>query len=432
MWHNFQNKYSRYWKSDFFRNMKTLMAGTVFGQLIVLAFTPILSRIYSPEDFTTLEQFIMILNIAVVVITGKYEFAIMHPKKNEEARYIVILSTLLALLGSLIFVVFGLLFSDAIAVYYNNPEMGQYFWLLGPSLFGFALFNISNYWFSRQKKYQYAATSKVLNASAGEPVKYTLGIFQPSAGGLIWGTTIGICLGGIYSVWSFLKTEAKGFSSWTKNEILTQAKIYKDYPCYSIWGSILNRLAQWAHVGIFTHFYGLVAVGWMALSRRVVQAPLNVISGSFSQVFFQRISEIEDPKELKKEYYKALWIFVLIALLIVVIAFSLPESTMGFVFGENWLPAIAYLRILTLWYALNFITSSLSFVALRIQMQRVALALDILHFVFVYGAVIGAYYMKCDEYQATLVLVLAKVAYFIINLTVLSWRLNHYVHQHTK
>jgi O-antigen/teichoic acid export membrane protein len=137
-------------------------------------------------------------------------------------------------------------------------------------------------------------------------------------------------------------------------------------------------------------------------------------------------------KELKKEYYKALWIFVLIALLIVGIAFSLPESTMGFVFGENWLPAIAYLRILTLWYALNFITSSLSFVALRIQMQRVALALDILHFVFVYGAVIGAYYMKCDEYQATLVLVLAKVTYFIINLTVLSWRLNHYVHQHTK
>jgi O-antigen/teichoic acid export membrane protein len=432
MWHKFQRKYGHHWKSDFFKNMRTLMAGTVFGQLIVLAFTPILSRIYTPEDFTTLEQFIMILNIAVVVITGKYEFAIMHPKKNEDARHIVVLSALLALFGSLLFVIFGLLFSESIAIYYNNPDMGQYFWLLGPSLFGFALFNITNYWFSRQKKYQYAATSKILNASAGEPIKYTIGIVQPSASGLLWGTTLGFCIGGLYSAWRYLKTEAKGFSEWTKAELFNQAKTYKDYPCYSIWGSILNRLAQWAHVGIFTHFYGLIAIGWMALSRRVVQAPLNVISGSYSQVFFQRISEIEDPKELSKVYYKALWQFVLIAIFIVFIVFALPESTMGFVFGENWLPAISYLRILTLWYALNFITSSLSFVALRIQMQRVALVLDIMHFIFVYGAVIGAYYMNCNEYQATLVLVLSKVVYFIINLTVLSWRLNQYVHQNAK
>jgi O-antigen/teichoic acid export membrane protein len=432
MLHKIKQKYGHHWKSDFFKNMRTLMAGTVMGQVIVLAFTPILSRIYSPEDFTTLEQFIMILNIAVVVITGKYEFAIMHPKKNEEARYIVILSTILALIGSCIFAVFGIFFSNEIAQYYNNSSMGNYFWLLGPSLFGFALFNITNYWFSRQKKYQYAASSKILNASAGEPIKYTLGFLHHNNGGLIWGTAIGFCLGGLYSVWCYLKTEAKGFGSWTKTELIAQARIYKDYPCYSIWGSILNRLAQWAHVGIFTHFYGLIAIGWMALSRRVVQAPLNVISGSYSQVFFQRISEIDNPAELQKVYYKALKQFTIISIFIILIAFLLPESTMGFVFGDQWLPAIAYLKILTLWYALNFITSSLSFVALRIQMQRVALILDILHFVFIYGAVIGAYWMKCDEYQATVVLVIAKVIYFIINLTVLSWRLNHYVRQHTK
>ncbi|MEY2763688.1 MAG: hypothetical protein RLZZ205_112, partial [Bacteroidota bacterium] len=184
MLHKIKQKYGHHWKSDFFKNMRTLMAGTVMGQVIVLAFTPILSRIYSPEDFTTLEQFIMILNIAVVVITGKYEFAIMHPKKNEEARYIVILSTILALIGSCIFAVFGIFFSNEIAQYYNNSSMGNYFWLLGPSLFGFALFNITNYWFSRQKKYQYAASSKILNASAGEPIKYTLGFLHHNNGGL--------------------------------------------------------------------------------------------------------------------------------------------------------------------------------------------------------------------------------------------------------
>ncbi len=432
MWNKLQSKYGHHWKSDFFKNMRTLMAGTLLGQFIVLAFTPILSRIYSPEDFTTLEQFIMILNIAVVVITGKYEFAIMHPKKNEDARYILILSTILAFLGSLLFVLFGWTFSNEIAHYYNNPEMGHYFWLLGPSLFGFALFNITNYWFSRQKKYQYAASSKILNASAGEPIKFALGKINPTASGLLWGTTIGYIIGGIYSVWTYLRTEAKGFSTWTKKDLLTQAQLYKDYPRFSIWGSILNRLAQWAHVGIFTHYYGLVAIGWMALSRRVVQAPLNVISGSYSQVFFQRISEIENPDELKGVFFKALRQFTAIAFIIILIAFVLPESTMGYVFGDQWLPAIKYLRILTIWYAFNFITSSLSFVSLRIQMQKVAFLLDVLHFIFVYGAVIGAYCMGLDEYEATIVLVLSKAIYFIINLSVLSWRLVKYVNSYSK
>jgi len=432
MWDKLQSKYGHHWKSDFFKNMRTLMAGTLLGQLIVLGFTPILSRMYTPEDFTTLEQFIMILNIAVVVITGKYEFAIMHPKKNEEARHVLILATLLAFIGSTGFLLFGLFFQDSIALYYNNPEMGKYFWLLGPSLFGFALFNITNYWFSRQKKYQYAATSKILNASAGEPIKFGIGKINASSGGLLWGTTLGFVLGGVYSAWTYLKTEAKGFSQWTKEELLTQAKDYKDYPRYSIWGSILNRLAQWAHVGIFTHYYGLVAVGWMALSRRVVQAPLNVISGSYSQVFFQRISEIEDAIELKKVFFRALKQFSIIAILIILIAFILPESTMGIVFGEQWMPAIKYLRILTIWYALNFITSSLSFVSLRIQMQKVAFILDVLHFVFVYGAVIGAYALGLNEYQATFMLVMSKAIYFIVNLAVLSWRLVKYVDNNTK
>lgn len=415
------------WRSEFAKNMRTLMAGTVLSQLIVVAFTPILSRIFTPEDFTTLEQFTMLLNILVVVITGKYEFAIMHPRQKEDARHLLFLSIVLALIGSTAVTFLGLLFSEHIGNYYNNPNFGQIFWVLGPCLFAFAVFNSTSYWFSRQKKYIYSSTSKIVNSTASEPIKVLLSKFSIGSSGLIIGTTLGQIIGAVYSFFQFKKNEPKGFKDIDFYTLKQNAKRYKDYPMISIWGSILNRLAQWAHIGIFAQFYGLVAIGWMALSRRIVQAPLNIISGSYSQVFFQKISEIEDPIELKNKYYSALKQLAALSLGIVGIVYIIPDATIGWIFGEAWLPAINYLRILTIWYAFNFVTSSLSFVSLRIEMQRVAFLLDLLHFVIIYGCIFWAYQLHCDEFEATQILVLSKAAYFTINVLVVSLRLNRYV-----
>lgn len=412
---------------DFFKHVATLMAGTVTGQVIVFAFTPILSRLFTPDDFTTLEQFTMIMSIAVVVITGKYEFAIMHPKEERDARQLVNLSALLALFGSLLFVVLGWMFSEEIGHFYQNPTLGKYFWMIGPALLGFAIFNITNYWFSRKKQYKMAALSKVYNSSAGEPFKWIAGIQQWGTAGLLGGTVIGFLFGGIYCAVQYIKDQGKEWMTIEWSRMKEQARIHRDLPLFSIWGSILNRTAQWAHVGIFTHFYGLAAIGLMALCRRVMFAPLNIISASYSQVFFQRISEMENPHELYKLYYKALLQFLFFAGIMVMVVWLLPYHTMGFIFGESWTQSIEYLRLLSFWYALNFVTASLSFIVIRIQMQRIGLVLDALHFILIYASIIAAHHYNCTEREAILWLVVAKVFYFTIHIFTIQWQLQRYV-----
>jgi O-antigen/teichoic acid export membrane protein len=206
----------------------------------------------------------------------------------------------------------------------------------------------------------------------------------------------------------------------------SQAKLYKDYPLFSIWGSILNRIAQWAHVGIFTYYFGLVAIGYMALCRRVFFTPLTVISNSFGQVFFQKISEIEDVEELEKTYHKNMFRLLFVGLLSAGIVQLLPENTMGWVFGEAWAPSMVYLKYLSFWYAFNFLTSSLSFITLRIQMQKMSLFLDILHFVFVFGGIYIAHLMNLDMLGGVKMLVLSKVLYFSVNLLVILFYLRKY------
>ena len=406
-------------QGEFTKHVLTLMTGTIAGQALVFLFSPVITRLFTPDDFTTLELYTMITTVGVVVVTGKYEFAIMHPKDKEDARHILGLSIGLAAIMSAVLLGLSFVVNDWVGEYYQNPTIGQYLWMVPIGLFCFAVFNSVNYWFSRQKNYKVSAVSKVWFSGASEPVKWGTGFANWGGFGLLLSTTIGHIVTAIYCLYHFFKDEAKGLGSWEWDRMKRQAALHKDYPLFSIWGSILNRLAQWAHVGIFTYYFGLVAIGYMALCRRVFQTPLNVISSSFGQVFFQKISEIEDAAELERVYRRSMWRFFGFSLLAVLVVQVLPDQTMGWVFGEAWAPSMPYLKYLSFWYAFNFMTSSLSFITLRIQMQRMSLVLDALHFVFVFGGIYLAHIWNMDMMGGVKMLVLSKVIYFMINLLVI-------------
>lgn len=413
-------------RAEYIRNVFTLMAGTVIGQALVFVLAPFITRLFSPEDFTLLEQYTMIVTVLSVVVTGKYEFAIMHPKEQNDARHIAGLALKVAFYSCVILSVFVLFFAKDISFWLMNEPIALYLWTIPIVLFFTAVFNVFNYWFSRLKQYKVAANSKVISAFSSEPVKIATGLGGWGTSGLVFSTVIGSIAAGAYAFWKFLKSEPEGLKNLSNERMKALAVLHKDYPMFSIWGSVLNRLAQWAHVGIFTLYYGLIAVGFMALCRRIFMAPLNVISNSYSQVFFQRISEIDDPKELRALYYKVLFRFLIAAVGMILIVQMLPSNTMGFIFGEAWGNSFMYLKYLIYWFALNFVTSSLAFITYRINMQRVGLFLDALHFVLAIVAVYLAHSWGMNELDATKFLVISKVIYFSFNILVVLFFLERY------
>ena len=81
-------------KSQFARNVITLMMGTTVAQAIPVAISPILTRIYSPEEFGFFALFISISSIFGAIVNGRYEMAIMLPDKEEDAINIAALGLL--------------------------------------------------------------------------------------------------------------------------------------------------------------------------------------------------------------------------------------------------------------------------------------------------------------------------------------------------
>ena len=348
-------QFTKFMRAEYMKNVFTLMAGTLIGQALVFVLAPFITRLFTPEDFTLLEQYTMIITVLSVVVTGKYEFAIMHPKEQNDARHIAGLALKVAFYSCVVLAILILFLAKDISYWLMNESIAIYLWTIPIVLFFTAVFNVFNYWFSRLKQYKIAANSKVLSAVSSEPIKIATGFGGWGPSGLIFSTVIGSIAAGTYAFWKFLKSEPEGLKNLSAERMKALAVLHKDYPMFSIWGSILNRLAQWAHVGIFTLYYGLVAVGFMALCRRIFMAPLNVVSNSYSQVFFQRISEIEDPKELRALYYKVLIRFLIAAAGMIFIVQMLPANTMGFIFGEAWGNSFMYLKYLIFWFALNFV-----------------------------------------------------------------------------
>src|SRR6056300_1116690 len=88
--------------SEFNRSVFTLMIGSTLAQAIPIAITPVLTRLYTPEDFGLLALFIAMISILSSIVNGQYEQAIILPKKEEDAINIAALSLLIAICFSIL------------------------------------------------------------------------------------------------------------------------------------------------------------------------------------------------------------------------------------------------------------------------------------------------------------------------------------------
>jgi len=105
--------------NEFARNVVTLITGTAVAQAIPVAISPILTRLYSPEDFGVLALFIAITSIISVFATLRFEIAIPQAKHSRDAAAVTALSLLLCTSISLFLLIIVSLLGHEIAAFFQ-------------------------------------------------------------------------------------------------------------------------------------------------------------------------------------------------------------------------------------------------------------------------------------------------------------------------
>ncbi|KEO81011.1 oligosaccharide flippase family protein [Tumebacillus flagellatus] len=84
-------------KSRFARNVGMLASGTVLSQGLLVLIAPLLTRLYTPEEFGLLAVYTSILSLVLVVASWLYELAIPLPDDEQDAADLLGLCLLLVL-----------------------------------------------------------------------------------------------------------------------------------------------------------------------------------------------------------------------------------------------------------------------------------------------------------------------------------------------
>ena len=360
-------------KSEFSRNVLTLMTGTTIAQAIPIAISPILTRIYTPEDFGVFALYMSIASILSVVATGRYELAIMLPKKDEDAVNIVAVSIIISFFVSFIsfFIVF--IFNTQITNLLGNPEISNWLYFIPITVLLTGIYQSFNYWSNRKKQYKRLATSRVMQSGTTATSNLGMGFGGFGSSGLILGGVLGqgvatTVLGGM--IW---KEDKYRLNQIKKLKIFALSKKYIDFPKINLFHSFLNEAKNFIINVLLVNFYSSLLLGQFYMVNRILLLPSSLIGSSISQVLFRTFSEKYNKKEnfsyIVLKVIIKLFLFALIPFLIIVLY---GKELFSIVFGKEWIIGGELASSYALYILFHFVASPLFIVALIVKKQGIA------------------------------------------------------------
>ncbi len=360
-------------KSEFSRNVLILMTGTTIAQAIPIAISPILTRIYTPEDFGVFALFIAITSIFGSIANGRYELAIMLPKKDEDAINIFALGFIITCVISLFLLLIIVLFNDYITILLKNKDIGVWLYFIPITVFFTGLWNILNYYNNRKKQYKDLAKATIIKSITTAIIQLSVGFIKQGAIGLISGQIISQFFANTKLLKNILKDKIL-ISRISKVKIIALAKKYKDFPKYSMWAGLANTSSTNFTNILISSFYSVVTLGFYSLVQRVLGMPSSLIGNAIGQVFFQQaIKEKQETGKATVSFNNTIKKLSIIGFPAFTVLFFIIEDLFAFVFGEEWRIAGTYAQIVIPLFFIRFVVSPLTIMNVIFEKNHVGM-----------------------------------------------------------
>ncbi len=365
------------WKSEFFRNVATLISGTTFAQAFSVVIYIFLSRIYTEEDFGVFGLYMNILNITIIFSTAKYELAILLPKSDREGVNLLGLSATVSFGVSLLLLLLVVPFNSLISRWLGTGEIAEWLYLIPLSTLLVGLFTSFRNYSNREKRYRLIAGANIGQSLGNSLMKLALGLAIAGAAGLIIGVIFGQLIG--FLVFFFLHfRHNREKTQWIEmREIRRLARQYSLFPRYNMWQGLINNLSGALPVFIFSSQFSTAIAGLYTFGYMIIYRPVNLVANAFYQVLYQRFVEKQHRKSSILSEAK---LFIRRTIQWLIVPFILmglfAPQIFGFVFGDNWTEAGRYTQIILPWIFMVSLVMPLSFIPDLYKKQRTATLID--------------------------------------------------------
>ncbi|MDM8101200.1 MULTISPECIES: lipopolysaccharide biosynthesis protein [Oceanobacillus] len=338
--------------SNFLQNVVVMVTGTAGAQAIVLAFSPIITRLYGPEAFGVMGTFNAMINIIGPVAALTYPIAIVLPKSDYNAKNLIRLSLIITGTISLISLIIIFLFNEQIVNIFNLKEISSFLYLIPFVIIFAGLVQVSEQWLIRTKQFKINAKVTFWQSVIINGGKAGIGLFYPFASVLVILTFLANGLRAAMMIFFSRRSSYKD-ETIEKEEKKTSkqlAKEYYDFPTYRAPEVFLNAISNGLPVLMLTSFFGVAAAGFYTIGRTILSLPSQLIGKAVGDVFYPRIAEAakkgENVTALIKKATLALGGVCILPFSIVIL---FGPTLYSFVFGSDWVIAGEYARWIALW-----------------------------------------------------------------------------------
>ena len=374
--HNFLN-FDSIWKNIFL-----ISSGTLLAQGIGILATPIVTRLYLPQDYGILTSFNSVISILTITASLDYHKAIPLAKNDKQVINLIFLSVVILVLITLSLNLVLYFFGEAILDNLNLNDLLNFKFYLPLALFFMGIYKIFLEYALRNRDYKAITKTSISQSSFSNFFRIILGYFNSGAIGLILSAIIGKSFG-LYTLIKPLFSIKKINNYVNKRNFLNVFVRYKRYPLYSTPSNLVYTLGNDLPVLFILSFFGSSEVGLFGLANNMINIPLSLVGMSVSQVFFAEAAKIgkHNPIELKKISTKLVSKLAIFGIIPLFFVFIFGPQVFSFVFGNEWYEAGEYAGVLSVMVYFHLLILPIGRLLEILELQKFGLIFNVLRLI---------------------------------------------------
>lgn len=373
-------------RASFGRSVGVLAGGTAAAQAISVLVLPVVTRLYTPEDFSVLAVYTSILSIVAAVACLRLDIAIPLPERDEDAANLLSVALLCSTAMALLAALTVWWFPDHIVNAAGQPGLRPFIWMIPLGVWMASSYSAIQFWATRKKQFAAIARTR-MGQTTGSIVTQLAGGLLNALGpfGLLLGQLIGTGAGvfGLgRAAWRDDKQTLRGITWTNMRRVLRE---HDRFPKYSTFEAFANNGAIQLPVIIIAATALGPEAGYLFLAMRAMAIPIGLIGGAVSQVYLSRAPEEYRSGQLGPFTLKAISGLTRTGVGPLLFAGIVSPVAIPLIFGSNWQRAGEMIACMTPWFIFQFISSPVSMSLHVTNHQRTALQLQLFGFVLRVG-----------------------------------------------
>lgn len=346
-------------QSRFLRRLGLLSGGTLLGQGLVVLSSPLLTRLYTPEQFGFFAVFGALSAILGVAIGLRYEFAVPVVRDDEEAVALVALTALASCLLSAALAV-ALLFQGApLAALVGLGDRSDILWLLPAALLLWGVGSGLSFWSIRQGLFRLNGANRIVQFGTQAVGQVGFGLLGLGGVGLVLGYVLGYVTRFVHLALALPRLELARLCRPALGRLWQALRHHWHYPAFSASSSLLQSACHMLPAILVALLYGPAMAGLFALSQRVVALPVRLFSDSASQVFLGEIAKA-DRERLIRLFKRTTLLFLGIGSVGMLPLLLAGPWLFALVFGDAWREAGVIVQLLVPLHLTRFVVRPIS------------------------------------------------------------------------